>query len=200
MRVRRGVFLGALGLHLVFALCVCLQETFWLVGRGLTNSSSAGKRLADAGEHGAAAAVGRRLPRSHAIRHAIQTYLHAAGIESGYGFFAPNVPDTYKLVFELHYADGRVEYEPAGVDTGEVGLRFASLMDYIGRTSSDLEREVLVKLLARSTASQHRGVVKIRAILGSLALPDPAEFQVNRSAIYQFRHAYDFVRSAEEEK
>jgi len=26
-----------------------------------------------------------------------------AGIEVGYGFFAPNVPNNYKVVFELQY-------------------------------------------------------------------------------------------------
>jgi hypothetical protein len=45
------------------------------------------------------------------VRNGITVYLHSAGIEAGYGFFAPNVPPNYKLVFELHYPDGRIDYE-----------------------------------------------------------------------------------------
>ena len=39
------------------------------------------------------------------------TYEHAAGIDTGYGFFAPAVPNASKLVFEITYADGHPEYE-----------------------------------------------------------------------------------------
>ena len=51
-----------------------------------------------------------------------------AGIETGYGYFAPNVPGGYRLVFELHYPDGRVEYELPSVSSAAAGLahsRFA---------------------------------------------------------------------------
>ena len=55
--------------------------------------------------------LGQDLAASNPAREALATYLHIAGIESGYGYFAPNVPGSYKLVFELHYPDGRVQYE-----------------------------------------------------------------------------------------
>jgi hypothetical protein len=172
-----------------------LHGTFWLIRQGLTVLPESVKPLANVGETVASAPLGLQLARWNPLRQTIHTFLHAAGIEAGYGFFAPNVPDTYKLVFELHSADGRVEYEPAGVETGEAGLRFASLSDYLGRTSSDREREILLKLLVESVWPHHPHVVKVRAIVGSLALPDPAEFQHDKSLRYRFAYAYDFVRS-----
>ena len=45
------------------------------------------------------------------MRETIAFYLHAAGIEVGYGYFAPNVPYSYKLVFQLTYPNGTTEYE-----------------------------------------------------------------------------------------
>ena len=65
---------------------------------------------------------------SNPVRQALATYLHIAGIETGYGYFAPNVPGSYKLVFELHYPDGRVEYELPSVSSAAAGVacsRFA---------------------------------------------------------------------------
>ena len=77
------------------------------------------------------------LAASNPIRQVLATYLHLAGIETGYGYFAPNVPGSYKLVFELHYPDGRVEYELPSVSSAAAGLRLAGLLDKIGRTPYD---------------------------------------------------------------
>ena len=68
------------------------------------------------------------------MREALNTYVKLAGIETGYGYFAPNVPGGYRLVFELHYPDGRVEYELPSVRSAAAGLRIAGLLDSIGRT------------------------------------------------------------------
>ena len=97
--------------------------------------------------------------------------MHLAGIETGYGYFAPNVPGGYKLVFELHYADGRVEYELPRVNSAAAGLRVAGLLDKIGRTRSDALREHLVKMLTSSIWREHPGLKTIRAVFGSVSLP-----------------------------
>ena len=55
--------------------------------------------------------LGQKLPPNNPMRETIAFYLHAAGIEAGYGYFAPNVPYSYKLVFELTYPNGTTEYE-----------------------------------------------------------------------------------------
>lgn len=124
----------------------------------------------------------------------IATYLHVAGVERGYGYFAPNVPGSYKLVFELHYPDGRVEYELPRVSSAAAGLRVSGLLDEIGRTSYDPLREYLVKIVTRSVWSEHPDAARIRAVFGSLNLPSINEFENGKRESYDFLYAYDFSR------
>jgi hypothetical protein len=123
--------------------------------------------------------------------------MHLAGIETGYGYFAPNVPGGYKLVFELHYADGRVEYELPRVNSAAAGLRVAGLLDKIGRTRSDALREHLVKMLTSSIWREHPGLKTIRAVFGSVSLPSVTDFERGKEESYEFLYAYDFSLSTE---
>jgi hypothetical protein len=132
------------------------------------------------------------LAGSNPIRQALVTYLHVAGIEAGYGYFAPNVPGSYALVFELHYPDGRVEYELPSVRSGAAGLRVAGLLDNIGRTPSDALREHLVKMLAQSIWRDHPEVKTIHAMFGSINLPTISEFEYGKRESYEFLYGYDF--------
>jgi len=120
--------------------------------------------------------------------------LNIAGIERGYGYFAPNVPGSYKLVFELHYRDGRVEHELPHVNNAAAGLRVAGLLDEIGRTRYDPLREYMVKLLAYSAWSEHPDAEMVRAVFGSISLPSISEFESGKRESYQFLYAYDFSR------
>ena len=144
--------------------------------------------------------LGQHLAASNTIRQVIATYLHLAGIEAGYGYFAPNVPGSYKLVFELHYPDGRIEYELPSVSGAAAGLRIAGLLDNIGRTRYDALREVLVKMLAQSTWRHHPNVTTIRAIFGSIRLPSVSEFERGKRESYEFLYAYDFSLQKEPDK
>ena len=126
------------------------------------------------------------------MREALNTYVQLAGIETGYGYFAPNVPGSYALVFELHYLDGRVEYELPSVNSAAAGLRVAGLLDNIGRTPYDALREVLVKTLAQSIWREHPNVQSVRAIVGSIRLPTVSDFEAGRRESYEFLYAYDF--------
>lgn len=138
-------------------------------------------------------ALGQHLASSNPIRQALATYLHLAGIETGYGYFAPNVPGTYRLVFELHYPDGRVEYELPSVSGAAAGLRIAGLLDTIGRTRHDVLREYLVKTLARAIWREHPEVQTVRAVFGSIRLPTISEFEHGQRGSYEFMYAYDFA-------
>ena len=138
------------------------------------------------------ASLGQGLASSNPVRQALATYLHLAGIEVGYGYFAPNVPGTYKLVFELHYPDGRVEYEVPRVNSAAAASRFTGLLDQIGRTKYDALREILVKMLAQSVWGEHPQVKTIRAVLGSMRLPTITEFERGKRESYEFLYAYDF--------
>ena len=138
-------------------------------------------------------ALGQHLASSNPIRQALATYLHLAGIETGYGYFAPNVPGSYRLVFELHYPDGRVEYELPSVSGAAAGLRIAGLLDTIGHTRHDVLREYLVKTLARAIWREHPEVKTVRAVLGSIRLPTVSEFEHGQRGSYEFMYAYDFA-------
>ena len=143
------------------------------------------------------AVLGQHLAASNPVRQALATYLHIAGIETGYGYFAPNVPGSYKLVFELHYPDGRVEYELPPVSSAAAGLRIAGLLDKIGRTHYEALRERLVKMVAESIWQEHPEVKAIRAVFGSINLPSISEAEHGRRESYEFLYAYDFSRNEE---
>jgi hypothetical protein len=189
---QKYVYAAWLALHFLLIISFSCRETLRLVAQGPTILPSPFRTFSRRVENVADAALGQHLAASNAIRQALVTYLHLAGIETGYGYFAPNVPGSYKLVFELHYPDGRVEYELPSVSSAAAGLRLASLLDKIGRTPYDALREHLVKTLAASIWREHPEVKTIRAIFGSIRLPSVHEFEEGKRESYQFLYAYDF--------
>ena len=150
------------------------------------------KNFSQKAETALSAALGQKLPASNPVREALNTYLQLAGTETGYGYFAPNVPGGYRLVFELHYPNGRVGYELPSVSSGAAGLRIAGLLDNIGRTPYDALREILVKTLAQSVWREHPDVESVRAIVGSIRLPTAREFNEGKRESYEFLYVYDF--------
>ena len=163
-----------------------------VVAEGPTILSISFNNFSQKAETALSATLGQKLPASNPVREALNTYVQLAGIEAGYGYFAPNVPAGYRLVFELHYRDGRVEYELPSVRSEAAGLRIASLLDSIGRTPYDALREILVKTLAQSVWREHPDVESVRAIVGSITLPTTSEFERGKRESYQFLYAYDF--------
>jgi hypothetical protein len=179
-------------LHFLLNLLFSFRETLRLVAEGPTILPTSFKTFSRKAETTVSIALGQHLAPLNPIRQAVATYLNVAGIEAGYGYFAPNVPVSYKLVFELHYSDGRVEYELPSVSGAAAGLRLASLLDNIGRTPYATLREHLVKMLALSIWREHPEVKTIRAVFGSIALPSVSEFEHGKRASYTFLYAYDF--------
>jgi len=167
------------------------------VGRGQTIFPSSFDSFSPKAEKGTAAAFSQHLPASNPFRQTLTTYLHLAGIETSYGYFAPNVSGSYNLVFELHYPDGRVGYEWPRVNSAAAGLRIAGLLDEIGRTHSDGFREYMVKMVASSIWHEHPEVKTMRAILGSVILPSRRDFERGKAESYEFLYAYDFSLSNE---
>ena len=162
------------------------------MAQGPTIFPASFKSFSHKAETAVSVALGQHLTASNPIRQALATYLHLAGIETGYGYFAPNVPGSYKLVFELHYPDGRVEYELPSVSSAAAGLRLASLLDKIGRTPYDALREHLVKTLAASIWREHPEVKTVRAVFGSIRLPTVSQFEHGQRESHEFLYAYDF--------
>jgi hypothetical protein len=189
-----------LTLHFLLILSVSCRDTLQLVAQGPTILPSWFKNFSQKAEGTLSVSLGQNLAVSNPVREVLGTYLHVAGIETGYGYFAPNVPSSYKLVFELHYPDGRIEYELPSVSGAAAGLRIAGLLDNIGRTRYDALREVLVKMLAQSTWRHHPNVTTIRAIFGSIRLPTVSEFEHGKTESYEFLYAYDFSLEKEPNK
>lgn len=191
---KRRVYLAWFLLHGLLIITISSREIFWLIAHRLTilptSFSSTARKL----ESIASATLAQNLASSNPVRRALLTYLHVAGIERGYGYFAPNVPGNYKLVFELHYPDETVEYELPAVRSTAAELRLAGLLDEIGRTRNDALREYLVKTLASPVWREHPEAKRIRAIFGLRNFPDIHEFQRGARESYEFLYAYDFSR------
>ncbi|MFN2507390.1 MAG: hypothetical protein ABR589_01300 [Chthoniobacterales bacterium] len=189
---RRRLWLTCFALHLAIVIEISARDTLWLIARGYTVIPAPPEGSWQKAESIASAALGQALSRQHPLRRGLLTYAQLAGIDGSYGYFAPNVPDSYKLIFELEFSDGRVEHDLPIVDNPESTLRLATLMDQIGQLRSDPMRELLIKLLASSIWQQHPDAVLVRAILGSLTLPTVSEYEAGKRASYEFMYAYDF--------
>ncbi len=179
-------------LHFLLIISVSCRETLRLIAQGPTILPSSFKSYSKKAETTVSIALGQHLSASNPVRQTLATYLHISGIEASYGYFAPNVPGSYKLVFELHYRHGRVEYELPSVSSAAAAFRIAGLLDNIGRTRSDALREVLVKMMAQSIWREHPDVETVRAIFGSIGLPSVKDFEHGKRESYEFLYAYDF--------
>ena len=179
---------------------MCCRDTFTVIVQGNTllpkrfeNASQRGERFVDE-------ALGQTLSKGNPLRRTVGAYVNAAGIETGYGFFAPNIPGTNELTFELHYGDGRVENRTASVHGSAAALRLASLFDLIVRLEDETVREGLIKYLAYAVWREHPDVASIRATLGTINFPSPAEFARGERESHRASHVYDFIFEVKPEK
>ena len=162
----------------------------WNVARGFTWLPKSVEPAFEKATSLTGAAVGFSLAYSNPLRDVLMEYIYGAGIESGYGFFAPAVPATYKLVFELHYDDGHIEYELPRVGSAATGLRFTAVLDYIADVGYPPLRELILKMLAYS--AWHSGVTSIRAVYGYISEPTRTEATHGQKDSYEVVYVYDF--------
>ena len=180
------------GIHFFLITAVCLAGIFSLIAEGATILPSALDKYARKAELTAAFVLGKEAAASSPVRQGIATYLHAAGIQAGYSFFAPNIPSYHKLIFELHHEDGRVEYESPRVSGKAAALRLASLLDRLADNRYEPLREVVVKMLAFSVWQERPDVKKIRATFGAVNAPDISDFEHGKGESFQPMFSYDF--------
>ncbi len=192
---RAHLYLAGFALHFCLIAVVSLDGTGTLITSRTTVLPRWTEPLASRAAAVLGPIAGRSLARSNPARQLTRGYLHLSGTEAGYGFFAPNIPDSYKLVFEMQSADGSIAEETAAADNPESAVRIATLLDEIARTKSDAMRELMMKLMAFSVWQQHPDAVSIRAILGWLQQPTVAEYKAGTRAAYEFLYAYDFNMS-----
>lgn len=102
------------------------------------------------------------------------------------------MPNSYKLVLELHYPDSRMEYEVPRVQTPSAGARLTNVYDIIGRTDYSPLRVTMLKMLSYSVWKNHPEATSIRAVFGFIREPTPDEFKHGVRESYEFLYAYDF--------
>jgi hypothetical protein len=189
---RKGFYLAWCALHFFFVITISTRELFWVLSRGPTLLPASVNPVWRAAEEASSTVLLQSASVPGPLRQGATTYFHLAGIEAGYGFFAPNVSGCCKLVFELHYPDGRTEQRVPAVSSHASGLRVATLLDKIGRPQYDPLREVMVKMLTYSVWREHSDATMIRAVFGTVMLPSVAEFEKGVRESNEFLFAYDF--------
>jgi len=188
------------GIHFFLITAVCFAGLFSLIAEGATTLPSALEPYARRAEVAAAWLLGKEAGTSSPVRRGIATYLHAAGIQAGYAFFAPNVPGYHSLTLELFYEDGRVEQESPRLRSKAAALRLDSLLDRLAEERYEPIREVLVKMLAFSVWREHPGVKKVRAVFGSVTPPGITEFEQGKTETFQPMFSFDFSLREEEKQ
>src|SRR6266536_169699 len=196
----KGIHATLFGIHFFLITAVCLAGIFSLIAEGATVLPSALAKYARKAELTAAIVLGKEAAASSRVRQGIATYLHAAGIQAGYSFFAPNIPSYHKLIFELYHEDGRVEYESPHVSGKAAALRLDSLLDRMADKRYEPLQEVVVKMLALSVWRERPDVKKIRATFGTVNPPGITEFEHAKPELFQPMFSYDFSLREQEKQ
>jgi len=196
--ISKRVYVAWFGIHFFLVAAVCFAGLFSLIAEGATILPSALDTCAHKAELLAAWLLGKQARAASPVRRGIATYLHAAGIQSGYTFFAPNIPGYYRLTLELYYEDGRVEYESPHAKSRAARLRINSLLSRLADARYEPLREVVVKMLALSVWRERPDVKKIRATFGSVSPPGISDFEQGKAESFEPMFSYDF--SLREEK
>ena len=194
----RRIHAAWFGIHFFLLTAVCLAGVFWLIAERSTILPSALDEYARKAELVASWCLGKEVAASNPVRQAIATYLHVAGIQAGYTFFAPNVPTNHGLTLELFYDDGRVEYDSPRLRSRAAALRLDSLLNRLADERYKPIREVIVKRLAFSVWREHPEVKKIRATFGSIDPPGMNEFEQGKTETFQPMFSFDFSLRGEE--
>jgi hypothetical protein len=196
----KRVYVAWFAIHFFLITAVCFAGLFSLVAERATILPSVLDPYARKAELLAAWLLGKHAPVSSAVRQSIATYLHAAGIQSGYTFFAPNIPGYHKLIFELSYEDGHTEYESPHFSGKAATLRLDSLLARLGDNRYEPLREVVVKMLALSIWRERPDVKKIRATFGLVSPPSISDFEQGKGELFQPIFSYDFSLRDEQKR
>jgi len=178
--------------HLLLILTVCLRDSFLTFALAPTIFPTALKPFWNDAAAAASFVLGEDLPFRNPARNVVTFYLNAAGIEAGYGFFSPNVPSNYKLVFELHYADSHTEYELPHVADAATAFRLESLLDRIADISYEPMRQTMFQMLTYPVWQRHPEAISVRAVLGYVNWPSAEQFQRGKKETFEPVYAYDF--------
>jgi hypothetical protein len=185
-------YIAAACVHLLLVVCAGSADLFAAFGKGGTLFPNSHDRLFGKAEKFVQSVLGNGSSRGNACSQGVALYLHSAGIEAGYNFFAPHVPGSHRLLFELHYGDGRIEYDVPHGDAPGSEVRLASLLDLIGHFTNNAVREGLICLMAEDICRQHRNVVMVRAFFGVVNFPRADVYEKGTNASYRVLYSYEF--------
>lgn len=191
--VVRYALLIALALHFSAIALVSVRELSWLVANGLTIVPTTWRNPARNIEDFSIAALVENLEPGNNCHQTIATYLNLAGIQGAYGFFAPNVSDSNRLVFEFQFPDGHVEQDLPHVSSEESAVRLAGVLDEIARTRIGVLREALVQLLAEEAWNNYPDAIALRATFRSTTVAPVGEPDADTSE--HILHTYEFALS-----
>lgn len=186
------IWAALLGLHLLLSAAIAFQDMAATLGSEFSQLSGTERAWLARVARFSSEASGRNLARSNPVRQFLAAYSDCTGIEAGYSYFAPTVPGNCRLAFELHYPDGRVEYDVPVVSGASAGDRVSTLLDQLRFVRYLRLREALLQSLVNSIHREHPDAVWIRAVLGTAELTTPAEFRAGKRTFYQPLFAYDF--------
>lgn len=192
---RRNFFLACLLVHLTLIVVVCAHETLSLLKQDVVAMPGVRRAVWQALDKVPETILGTGPHSPKSWKQAVATYATAAGIELGYGYFAPNIPPASALVFECHYSDGRVEYETPNLQGAAGRFRLSTLVLQIGRTDYDRWRIALIRLLSRAVWQRHPDAVVLRAFFGQISPPTIAQYRAGqRERTFVCLYVYDFHR------
>lgn len=160
---------------------VCTHETLWLLERNLTIIPAGWDSLWRSIDRAPSLILADWKGADPIWRTIVAGYISGAGIEAGYGYFAPNVPLPHALIFECKYRDGHFDYQSPVVADAAAHLRLTTLIEQVARIDDAKWREELIRLLARSTWKRHPEIVSIRALFGSISSPTAAEYRAGKT-------------------
>jgi hypothetical protein len=189
---RRQFWLAAFALHFLGLTVVSSWDLIDVVGSGRTLLPPIIAEAASSLATALKSLSPRGLTRPNPLRQIIVGYGHAAGIENPYSFFAPNVPESLKVVFELRFRDQSVSYKLPRVSSQTEGLRLSALIDQAAANPGPW-REVVLQMLAAGVADRNPEAVEIGVIVTALKFPPPAEYLNGGEPSYRFICSYDFV-------
>ncbi len=120
----------------------------------------------------------------------IRFYASCTGADSGYGFFAPNVPDQTVAHIISTEADGRMIAEQFDAAQRTTSLRIASLMSVFRRV--DLP-ELQAKLIAAHTFGSRPSAREVQVFIGYYRVPSIREFREGKEPEFEMRYEGTFV-------
>ena len=198
MRRFRGCYLAGFCIHFLLITAAAVGEVASLIANGYTNLPTSAESYGNRIVWLTALVMGRTLPGSNPLRQTVAAYMNSTGINGGYTFFAPGVPNSFKIVFEIHYPNGEVEYELPHVTRSATVVRLATLLHYIGLAKEDALREAMVKMLTYPVSEEHPHATTIRTVFGFIDEPTVAEARKGKKESYKVLYAYDFKVGSEQ--